>query len=76
MTTKEALHRLIEDLPEAAWPGVERYLASVRDDPVLRAILTAPSDEEPESAEEREGVAEARAEAARGELVDDADFSP
>ncbi|HEY7060672.1 MAG TPA: hypothetical protein VII06_04275 [Chloroflexota bacterium] len=45
-----------------------------RDDPVLRAILTAPYDDEPETDEERESVRGARTEAARGELIDDADL--
>jgi hypothetical protein len=74
VTSKQALYRLIDELPEAALAEVERYLESVRDDPVLQAILTAPYDDEPETEEERAGVAEARAEAARGELIDDADL--
>ena len=74
MTTKETLHRLIDERPEAVLSEAERYLAALRDDPVLRAILTAPVDDEPETAEERAAVAEARAEAARGELIDDTDL--
>ena len=58
MTTKEALHRLIDELPEDTLPAVERYLASVRDDPMLRVLLTAPEDDEPSSPAE---VASARA---------------
>jgi hypothetical protein len=75
MTSKQALYRLIDELPEAALPEVERYLESVLDDPVLRAILAAPIDDEPETDAEREAVREARAEAARGELIDDADLT-
>jgi hypothetical protein len=74
MTSKQTLYQLIDELPEAVLPEVERYLESVRDDPVLRAILTAPMDDEPETDEEREDVREARAEAARGELIDDVDL--
>ena len=74
MTSKQTLYRLIDELPEAALPEVERYLESVLDDPVLRAILAAPIDDEPETDEERDAVREARAEAARGELIDDADL--
>ena len=59
VTTKDALHRLIEELPDDALPGVERYLAAMRDDPMLRVLIAAPLDE-PTSAEEdasaREGI--------------------
>ncbi len=41
---------------------------------MLTAILTAPYDDETETEEERASVAEARAEAARGELIDDAEL--
>lgn len=52
MTTKEALHRLIEELPDDALPGVERYLAAVRDDPMMRVLMAAPLDDEPTTPEE------------------------
>jgi hypothetical protein len=48
----------------------ERYLKGLTtDDPVLRAFLLAPLDDEPESEEERLAVEEARAELARGEGI-------
>ncbi len=47
MTTKEALYRLINELPDTVLPEAERYLAALRDDPVLRALVTAPVDDEP-----------------------------
>ncbi len=60
MTTKEVLHRLIDELPDDALPGVERYLAAVRDDPMMRILLAAPLDDEPTTPEEdasaREGI--------------------
>ena len=52
MTTKEALHRLIEELPDDTLPGVERYLAAVRDDPMMRILMAAPLDDEPTSPED------------------------
>ena len=52
MATKESLHRLIEELPDEALPGVERYLASVRDDPMMRVLIAAPLDDEPTTSEE------------------------
>ncbi len=42
MITKEALHRLIDELPEVALPVAEHYLASIRDAPVLLALANAP----------------------------------
>jgi hypothetical protein len=75
MTTKEALHRLIDELPEAEVAKAERLLKGLRiPDPVLRAIELAPLDDEPETDEERAAVQEAREEAARGDLIDDAEF--
>ena len=67
MTTKDVLHRLIDELPETALPVVERYLTSVRDDPVLHALLTAPEEDEELSPEEEAALAEARARRARGD---------
>jgi hypothetical protein len=70
MTTKATLHQLIEELPESELLAAERFLAYLRDmaDPVRRALLTAPWDDEPETAEERQAVQEARDELARGEV--------
>ena len=65
MTTKEALHRLIDQLPE---DRAERLLDAVQD-PILLSRLTAPIDDEPETDEERAAVAEARADVARGDLI-------
>jgi hypothetical protein len=65
MTTKEALKRLIDDLPDER---AERLLDAVQD-PVILARITAPFDDEPETDEERRAVADARAEVARGDLI-------
>lgn len=40
-------------------------------DPLLRTLLNAPIDDEPETEEERAAVAEALAELERGEIVTD-----
>jgi hypothetical protein len=75
MLSKDALHQPVDRLPDAALGEAERYLRALQtEDPVLRAALLAPYDDEPEIEEERAGVREARAEIARGELVDDADL--
>ena len=72
MTTKEALHRLVEELPDDELGAAERALAALRDrtaDPVRRNVLAAPDDDEDETPEERVAVDEARGQAARGEVV-------
>jgi hypothetical protein len=74
MTTKEALHRLIDDLPEDALPAVERYLASVRDDPVVKALVTAPIDDEPTTPEEDASSEEAWQSYRRGQYVSNEDL--
>ena len=70
MADKATLHRLVDALPECAYAEAERYLKGLAtDDPVLRAFLLAPPDDEPETEEERLAVEEARAELARGEGI-------
>ena len=70
LTTKATLHQIIEELPESELVAAERFLAYLRDmaDPVRRALLTAPWDDEPETEDERQAVQEARNELARGEV--------
>ncbi len=65
MTTKEILHRLIDELPEER---ARRLLQAVQDR-VLLSRITAPIDDEPETDEERAAVAEARVDVARGDLI-------
>ena len=72
MTTKERLHQLVDELPDGEVSEAERLLSALRiDDPVLRALDTAPYDDEPETDEERAAVAEAREAIARGDVVPD-----
>ena len=61
MTTREILHKLVDRLPESEWEAVRRVLEErlSKHDPVLRAFLNAPEDDEPESEEERAAVEEA-----------------
>lgn len=62
MTTKEHLHKLIDRLPDSTLETVEYFLESLNaspDDPVLRALMEAPWDDEPETEEERIAVQEA-----------------
>jgi hypothetical protein len=72
MAVKEELHRLVEELPECELHTAKRflvYLRAVSTDPVLRAFLEAPEDDEPVTAEEETAIEEARAEMARGEGI-------
>jgi hypothetical protein len=73
MTTREALHRLVDELPDDALAAAERELASLRDDPMLRALALAPVDDEPVTDEDRADLAAARAEYRRGETLSNED---
>ncbi len=76
MTIREELHELIDQLPEQdleqARRDLEKHLA--KNDPVLRAFLEAPEDDEPETDEERDAVAEAYDAIARGDVISDAEL--
>ena len=69
MPMRDALHRLVDELPDEVLPEAERYLASLRDDPVLRAFMGATEGGEPLTAEEIAGLEEGEAELARGETI-------
>ena len=70
MPMRETLHQLIDELPESELATAERFLHYLRvtADPVLRTLLEAPLDDEPETDEERHAVQEAREELARGDV--------
>jgi hypothetical protein len=70
MPMRDTLHRLVDELPESELAAAERFLNYLRatTDPVLRALLEAPLDDEPEADDERQAVQEAREELARGEV--------
>ena len=71
MTIKKDLHRLVDELPKKELPVAKRYLEYLRNmgDPVLRTMLEAPEDDEPETEEERAAVAEAYEELATGKMT-------
>jgi CO dehydrogenase/acetyl-CoA synthase beta subunit len=71
MTIKEELHRLVDELPESESHAAKRFLEYLRNmgDPVLRAMLEAPEDDEPETEEERAAVAEAQEDFKAGRVV-------
>ena len=73
MATRDDLHRLISDLPESELETVSGFIVR-RIDPVERALMDAPLDDEPETDEERAAVAEAQEAYARGDVVADEDL--
>jgi hypothetical protein len=69
MTTKERLHKLVDELSEqeaaAALLVTERH----RDDAMLHALSSAPADDEPTSPSEDRSARDARAAYRRGEAI-------
>lgn len=68
MGRRQALHRLIDDLPEQDLSVATRVLEALRatSDPVLRALMSAPLDDEPDDDDADGGLSEARREAREG----------
>jgi hypothetical protein len=70
MSIREEIYQIVDELPESRLPALLRHLERLRaaeGDPFLAALMNAPIDDEPTTAEEDEGAAEARHELARGE---------
>jgi hypothetical protein len=69
MTTRQALHDLVDDLPDDLLGEAEETLARLKAhavDPLLEALRNAPVDNEPLSAEEEEALHRWRAGKRRG----------
>ena len=68
MSSRDAIRRLVDDLPEEDLPTALRVLEALRDtgDPVSRALLRAPLDDEPDDDDIDGGLTEARADADAG----------
>jgi hypothetical protein len=71
MSTREALHEAIDELPDGVIETLARALERLRVDPVGFALDNAPIDDEPETEAEREAVAQARASLAAGRGIPD-----
>lgn len=72
MLAREELHDLIDELPDKELAAVRsylRYLAAVARDPVLRALVNAPIDDESETEEERRAVEEAKQDLRAGRVI-------
>lgn len=66
MSSRQALHQLLDELPEGDLPTVSRVLEALRatvDDPVISALDQAPFDDEPDDDDFDGGLSEARREA-------------
>jgi hypothetical protein len=72
--SRQALHGLVDALPDAALDTAVRCLeALTTDDPILRAILFAPESDDSDTEEEEQATAEAEADAAAGRVVSHAE---
>lgn len=69
MLTRDALYQLVDALPEDAMEAAAEYLAALRDDPLLRRLLSAPWDDEPETDAERAAAQAADEEFRTGRVV-------
>jgi predicted transcriptional regulator len=69
MTTREKLHRLVDDLAEAELAPTLRLVETQRHDPMLQALADAPEDDEPWTDADETAVAEGRADLAAGRTV-------
>lgn len=69
MSARDALHALLDELPDALLPAAQERLAALRDDPFLHFMMTAPVDDEPLTAEDERLIQEGEAEIARGEGI-------
>jgi hypothetical protein len=66
VTTREKIHQLVDELPEADLDPVAEILLSRGGDPLLRLLENAPEEDEEISAEEEAAVQESRDEIAAG----------
>jgi len=66
MTTKERLHKLVDELSEHEADDALRLIVSRHEDPLIRRLDSAPLEDEEISPEEEAAVQEARDEIAAG----------
>ncbi len=69
VTTKERLHKLVDELSEQEAEAALVIVERRRDDPMLHALASAPLDDEPSDADEDASAAEALAAHNRGESI-------
>jgi predicted ArsR family transcriptional regulator len=61
VTTKERLHKLVDELSEQEADDALRYIIQRREDPVIAAFHDAPEDDEPFTAADEQALAEVQA---------------
>lgn len=66
---KQQLHRLVDNLPPEQMQAALQYLHYLSADPMLIALLSAASDDEPYTEQQKLRDAEAEAAIARGEGI-------
>ncbi len=66
MTTKERLHRFVDDLSDHDAARALELVENEFDDPVIAAFRNAPLDDEPLSSDEEAALAEVAADRAAG----------
>jgi predicted transcriptional regulator len=69
MTTKERLHKLVDELSEAEAKRALALVQGDRKDPVIAAFHDAPSDDEPFTANDEAALKEADEDIAAGRIV-------
>ena len=75
--SKKRIYKLIDELPEEELPTAEkflRYLCDIGNDPVYRALMNAPDDDEAITPKEEEMVNETKFAYKRGEVLTDEDL--
>jgi len=76
MGSRQALHALVDELPDDELAAAQRFLEYLRqqaEDPLRSVLDAAPWDDEPLTEEDRAAIEEGLAEEASGEVVADAD---
>ena len=71
MEKRQALHTLVDELPEPELPAAKRFLEYLRQaaDPLQAALDSAPVDDEPLTEDDRAAIREGFGDQARGETV-------
>lgn len=67
--TREALHELIDRIPETEIVAAQRFLEYLATSAAFRAALSSPQDDEPVTREDAEAIAHAHSDVRAGKIV-------
>jgi hypothetical protein len=67
--SREALHELMDRIPESEIVAAQRVLERLASDAAFRAAMSAPPDDEPVTAGDAEAIAQARRDLQTGMVV-------